>query len=124
MTPRILAPRALAWLRLSSTARRRLPPSQAVAILGERLGAFSGTSFEVDSAEEQRKRIKASWLTDTSVPMQSATSVLPTPDRLDAELDRGCARAQAVDSETGDPLVPSDRRDARHRPEQAALVKA
>ena len=108
ITPRIFAPRALrdsqAFEHQRAGAFRH---HEAVAVLGERLGAACGGSFGVDSAESSEKRISDSGLTEPSVPMHSAASVSPrriasTPSWIAVAPD-----AQAVDSEIGEPLVPN-----------------
>ena len=107
MTPRILAPRAVAASRLSSTIA---PAPSAITkpsrFLENGLAAPCGESFDVDSADSSENRISDSCVTEPSVPMQSAASVSPrriasTPSWIAVAPD-----AQAVDSEIGEPLVP------------------
>src|SRR3954466_14043513 len=71
------------------------------------LAADSGGLFAVESADNKEKRIKASGLTEPSVPMQSAASASPrriasTPIWIAVAPD-----AQAGDSEIGAPRVPN-----------------
>src|SRR6266545_3300681 len=79
--------------------------------LAKGLAAASGGSFDVDSADNSEKRIKASGLTEPSVPMQSAASVSPRRIASTPSWIALAPEAQAVESETGDPLVP--KRSAR-----------
>src|SRR5882757_7739123 len=79
--------------------------------LANGLAAASGGLFAVDSADNKEKRIKASGLTEPSVPMQSAASASPRRIASTPSWMALAPVAQAVDTEIGDPLVP--KRSAR-----------
>ena len=113
-TPRILAPRAAADARLSSTSAP--PPSAMTKPSRSRENgrhASSGASLWVDSADSSEKRMSDSGI-DRAVRADGERRLgLAAPDRLDAHLDRGraggasggdrnrrAARAEAV----GDPI--------------------
>src|SRR5436190_1572023 len=107
ITPRILAPRAVADSRLSIT---RAPAPSAITkpsrFLENGFDAPPGGSFCVDSADSSENRITASGLTEASVATQSAASVSPrriasTPSWIALTPD-----AQAVVIVIGEPLVP------------------
>src|SRR5258708_4079152 len=73
--------------------------------------APSGGSLAGDSAERSEKRIKASGLTEPSVPMHRAASVSPRRIASTPSWIALAPEAQAVDTEIGEPLVP--KRSAR-----------
>ena len=106
-TPRILAPRARACSRLSSTsAAAPSAITKPSRFLENGFAAAVGGSFAVESAERSEKRISVSALIDPSVPMHSAASASPrriasTPSWIALAPD-----AHAVESEIGEPLVP------------------
>ena len=91
-TPRIVAPRAMACARLSSTSA---PAPSAITKPSRSLengrAAASGGSLRVDSAESREKRIRLSGFTERRCRPQRRLG-LAAPDRLDAELDGGRAR--------------------------------
>ena len=106
--PRMVAPRAVAASRLSSTSA---PAPSAITkpsrFFANGLTAACGGSLWVDSADSNENRIRASGLTEPSVATQSAASASPrrmasTPSWIAVAPD-----AQAVDSEIGEPLVPN-----------------
>src|ERR1700737_1856868 len=104
--PRMVAPRAVAASRLSSTSA---PAPSAITkpsrFFENGFTALRGGAFWVESADSNENRIKASGLTEPAVATQSAASASPlriasTPTWLAVAPD-----AQAVDSEIGEPLV-------------------
>ena len=69
--------------------------------------AACGGSFWVDSADSRENRTIASGLTVASAPTHSAASVSPRRMASTPSWMAVAPEAQAVDSEIGDPLVPS-----------------
>src|SRR6478735_2225945 len=107
INPRIFAPRALAWARLSSTSA---PAPSAITkpsrFLENGLAARCGGLLEVDSADRSEKRISASGLIEPSVATQSAAPVSPRRIASTPSWIALAPEAQAVDSEIGEPCVP------------------
>src|SRR3974390_1068713 len=107
-TPRILAPRVLAYSYLSNpTGPAPSATTKPSRFLENGLDAVCGTSLAVESADNSEKRMTISGLIEPSVPMHRAVSVSPrrmasTPTWMALAPD-----AQAVESEIGEPLVPN-----------------
>src|SRR6185437_8723191 len=66
-----------------------------------------GLSLLVDSADKSEKRTTDSGLIDPSVPMQSAASLSPRRIASTPSCTALAPDAQAVERETGEPLVPN-----------------
>src|SRR5882724_6220059 len=104
ITPRILAPRALACSRLSST---RAPAPSAMTnpsrFFENGFAAAAGCSFDIDRADNNENRIKDSALTDPSAPIQRATSDSPRRIASTPSWIALAPEAHAVDRLTGEP---------------------
>ena len=91
---------------LEDQRRRALGDDEAVAVLREGLCRCLRVALAVERAESSEKRTTSSAVTEQSVPTQSAASVSP---RRIASMPSWIAvapDAQAVVSDTGEPLVP------------------
>ena len=93
ITPRILAPRAMACSRLSSTsAAAPSAMTNPSRFFENGLAAACGGSFAVDSADRSEKRTSDFGI-DRAVGADAQGRLrFAAPDRLDAELDRRGAR--------------------------------
>ena len=70
------------------------------------LAASSGTALALESAERSENRTTSSAVTEQSVPTQSAACVSPRRIASTPSWIAVAPEAQAVVSDTGEPLVP------------------